>query len=84
MWNFEGRKTMATRKQALAAIAKQGGTVDWDVSYITTHDKHICVDAPDGLMWDSSQSESFVINWYSGSASEFWDEVIDMAEAGAA
>jgi len=75
---------MATRKQALAAIAKQGGTVDWDVSYITAYDKHVCVDAPDGLMWHSSQAESFVINWYSGSASEFWDEVIDMAEAGAA
>lgn len=75
---------MATRKQALNIIAQHGGEIDWDVSYITAHDKHICVDAPDGLMWDSSQAESFVINWHSGSTSEFWDEVIDMAEAGVA
>lgn len=74
---------MATRRQALAAIANQGGAVDWAVSYITPYDKHICVDAPDGLLWSFSQSECFVINWYSGSASEFWDEVMAVANAGA-
>lgn len=75
---------MATRKQALSIIEQHGGEIDWDVSYITAHDKHVCVDAPDGMMWHSNQAESFVINWYSGSASEFWDEVIYMAKSGAA
>lgn len=75
---------MATRKQALSIIAQQGGEVDWDVSEITAHEKSICVDAPEGLMWNSSAAESFVIRWYSGPATEFWDEVIYMAESGAA
>ena len=75
---------MATRKQALMAIKKHGGEVDWGVTNITSTDKHICVDAPNGMMWNSSQAESFVINWYSGPASEFWDEVINMADEGAA
>ena len=74
---------MATRKQALRAIAKAGGTVDWGVSYVTPYDKHICVDAPDGLTWSVSQAQCFVINWYSGSASDFWEEVVSVANAGA-
>lgn len=74
---------MATRQQALHVIADQGGLVDWDVSYITAFDKHICVDAPDGQMWNANSAECFVINWYSGPAHEFWDEVIAMAADGA-
>jgi len=74
---------MATKKQAMSEIVKQGGQVDWDVSYITATDKHICVDAPNRKIWDSSGAESFVIHWYSGPAAEFWDEVISMAECGA-
>ncbi len=73
---------MATRKQALAAIAAQGGEVDWDVSQIDAYTKHICVDAPEGFLWDVSQAECFVISWYSGAASDFWDEVLSVATTG--
>lgn len=75
---------MATRKQALTLIEQRGGEVDWDISHITAHEKSICVDAPEGHLWNSSQAESFVIRWCSGSADEFWDEVIRMAEGGSA
>lgn len=73
---------MATRKQALKVIEKFGGEVDWDVSYITATGKHICVDAPEGKLWISSAAESFVVSWYCGPASEFWDEVIYLAKNG--
>lgn len=75
---------MATRKQALAVIEQRGGEVDWDVTSITTTDKHICVDAPEGTTWNASQAGSFVVSWYVGPAGEFWDEVIDLANQGAA
>jgi hypothetical protein len=75
---------MATRKQALSVINQHGGEVDWDVTSITTTDKHICVDAPNGTTWNSSQAESFVVSWYVGPSAEFWDEVIDLANQGAA
>ena len=75
---------MSTRKQALKMIEKHGGEIDWDVSYITAFEKHICVDAPEGTMWRSSSAECFVISWHCGSASEFWDEVIYMAKIGVA
>jgi hypothetical protein len=75
---------MATRKQALSVIKQHGGEVDWDVTSITTTDKHICVDAPNGTTWNSSQAESFVVWWYVGPSAEFWDEVIDLANQGAA
>ena len=75
---------MATRKQALAVIEQHGGEVDWDVTNITATDKYICVDAPEGMTWDSSQAESFVVWWYCGPAAEFWDEVIEFANQGAA
>jgi hypothetical protein len=73
---------MATRKQALKVIEEFGGEVDWDVSYITATNKHICVDAPEGKLWTSSAAESFVVSWYCGPASEFWDEVIYLANNG--
>ena len=75
---------MATRKQALAAIAKAGGEIDWDVSYVLPFEKHICVDAPEGKLWAVSQAECFVISWCSGSASDFWEEVVSIAKEGAA
>lgn len=73
---------MATCKQALAIIEQHGGGVDWDVTSITTTDKHICVDAPEGMIWDASEAESFVVSWHSGPTSEFWDEVIQLANEG--
>lgn len=75
---------MATRKQAMAVIEQHGGEVDWDVTIITATDKHICVDAPKGQMWNSSVAESFVVSWHAGPASEFWDEVIQLANEGTA
>lgn len=75
---------MATRKQALDLIAKHGGEVDWSVSYITTREKHICVDAPDGHLWHSSVAPCFVVHWYGGPSSEFWDEVIALTVSGSA
>jgi len=73
---------MATRQQALRAIELAGGTVDWNVSGFTGLQKVITVDAPSGYCWDSSGAECFCISWYSGPASEFWDEVIERVQFG--
>ena len=73
---------MATKKQALQAIQEEGGVIDWGVSEITKTDKSICIDAPGTDYWSSSDAPSIVINWYSGPASEFWDEVIDRVSEG--
>ncbi len=73
---------MATRQQALRAIELAGGTVDWNVSGFTGLQKVITVDAPSGYCWDSSGAECFCISWYSGPASEFWDEVIEHVQFG--
>ena len=73
---------MATKYQALRAIELVGGSVDWNVSEITSTEKVITVDAPAGLCWSSSGSSCFCISWYSGPASEFWDEVIEKVRFG--
>jgi hypothetical protein len=73
---------MATRKQALKAIEKQGGAVDWDVSEITSREKAITIDAKRGSQWVFSGCASIALFWHSGSASEFWDEVIYAVEHG--
>jgi len=73
---------MATKKQALQAIQEEGGAIDWGVSEISKTDKSICIDAPGTNYWSSSDAPSIVINWYSGPASEFWDEVIDRVSQG--
>lgn len=73
---------MATRQQALRAIELAGGTVDWNVSGFTGLQKVITVDAPSGYCWDSSGAECFCISWYSGPASDFWDEVIERVQFG--
>ncbi|MBT60409.1 MAG: hypothetical protein CMA63_02505 [Euryarchaeota archaeon] len=75
---------MATRQQALRAIELAGGTVDWNVSSFRGTEKVITVDAPSGYCWDSSGAECFCISWYSGPASEFWDEVIERVQFGVA
>ena len=73
---------MASKKQALAVIAQHGGMVDWDFTHITSGEKHICVDAPAGHYWCGSEAETFTVSWYSGPATEFWDEVIEYASWG--
>lgn len=73
---------MATRKQALKVIEEFGGEVDWDVSEITSREKAITIDAPNGSEWVFSGCESIAMFWHSGSASEFWDEVIYAVEHG--
>ena len=73
---------MATKFQALKAIKSVGGSIDWEVSSITATEKTITVDAPSGYCWDSSGAECFCISWYSGPASEFWDEVIERVRFG--
>ena len=73
---------MASKQQALAVINQQGGAVDWDYTYITRGQKDICIDAPAGYYWAASQAEVLCISWYSGSASDFWGEVLDEANEG--
>jgi hypothetical protein len=73
---------MATRKQALKAIEKQGGAVDWDVSEITSREKAITIDAAGGSEWVFSGCASIALFWHSGSASEFWEEVVYMISFG--
>ena len=73
---------MATKAQAVKAIKAVGGSIDWDVSEVTSSEKVITVDAPDGFVWQFNGCECICLAWYSGSASEFWDEVVDAAEYG--
>jgi len=73
---------MATKQQAMQAIEAAGGMVDWDVSEITAGEKHIVVDAPINHRWVYNDCSCFSISWYSGSAREFWDEVIEQVEYG--
>jgi len=67
---------MATKQKALQAIAAFGGEVDWEVTEITSRDKHIVIDAPEGFIWDYTECSVISISWYCGPAAEFWDEVI--------
>lgn len=73
---------MTTKSQAEKIIALHNGAIDWEVSYITRTDKTVVIDAPEGHTWLFSGAESIVIGWYSGSAAEFWDEVIDCVSYG--
>ena len=73
---------MSTKSRALKVIEAAGGSVDWNVSEITGTEKVITVDAPSGFCWASSGAECFCISWYSGPASEFWDEVIEKVRFG--
>ena len=73
---------MATKQQAIRVVEAVGGSIDWNVSEVSGTEKVITVDAPSGYCWDSSGAECFCISWYSGPASEFWDEVIDHARFG--
>lgn len=73
---------MATRNQALKIIENFGGEVDWGVSEITSREKSITIDAPEGSEWIFSGCSSIAMFWHSGSAGEFWDEVIDAVEYG--
>ena len=73
---------MATKAQAVKAIEAVGGSIDWDVSEVTASEKVITVDAPDGFVWQFNGCECVCLAWYSGSASEFWDEVVDAVAYG--
>lgn len=73
---------MATRAKAEKVIQAFGGSIDWTVSEITGSDKSVVIDAPDGHVWQFNSCEVICVGWHSGSASEFWDEVIDAVEYG--
>ena len=73
---------MASKQRALIAIEQAGGTIDWDCTEITAGEKHILVDAPIGHSWVYNGCSCFSISWYSGSASAFWDEVIEQVRFG--
>ena len=74
---------MATKKQALEAIARLGGSIDWEVSHVSSsHCKDICIDAPRGYNWEHSLAPSIAIYGYYGTAAELWDEVIERVTAG--
>lgn len=73
---------MATKAQAVKAIQAVGGSIDWDVSEITSLEKVITVDAPEGFVWQFNGCECLCVSWYSGPASEFWSEIIDAVQYG--
>ena len=73
---------MATKAQAIKAVQAFGGSIDWENSTITSSDKYIIIDAPEGYVWDASESSVLCLNFYCGSASDFWDEVIDLVLSG--
>lgn len=73
---------MTTRRKLLKEIAKHGGEVDWDVSYLSRGTKHICIDAPEGHEWVDNGCNVIVEHWYDGPASEFYSEVFRRVEHG--
>ncbi len=73
---------MTTKAQAIRAVEAVGGSIDWNVSEITAAEKVITADAPKGSVWQFNGSECICLAWYSGPASEFWDEVMDAVEYG--
>ena len=73
---------MTTKAQAVKAIEAVNGSIDWGVSEVTSSEKVITVDAPDGFVWQFNGCECICLAWHSGSASEFWDEVVDAVEYG--
>jgi len=73
---------MTTKAQAVKAIEAVGGSIDWGVSEVTSSEKVITVDAPDGFVWEFNGCECICLGWYSGSTNEFWDEVVDAVKYG--
>ena len=73
---------MTSKAKAEKMIDLHNGAIDWSVSYITRSEKTIVIDAPEGHAWLFNGCESIVIGWLSGSAAEFWDEVIDCVSYG--
>ena len=73
---------MATREQLKKAVAAFGGSIDWENSYVAPSEKYLIIDAPDGHIWDDSESSVIVMSWYSGPANEFYDEAIDRVLCG--
>jgi len=73
---------MATKAQAIKEIAALGGSVDWEVSQITSSEKVITVDAPEGYAWQFNGCECICLAWYTGSAADFWEEIIDAVQYG--
>jgi len=73
---------MATKQKAVQAVEAFGGEIDWANSYVTADQKYIIIDAPEGHIWDATEAATITISWFCGSASEFWDEVIDLVLSG--
>ena len=48
---------MPTKTQAIKEITALGGSVDWEVSHITSSEKVITVDAPEGYAWQFNGCE---------------------------
>lgn len=72
---------MASKQKLIDAVAALGGAIDWGVSFIERGEKHICIDAPAGMVWSANGAPCLVQSWYSGTASEFYDDVLaDLAD----
>ena len=63
-------------------VTALGGSIDWDSSNITPKDKLLFIDAPDGYIWDWSESECLTVCWFSGMAEEFYAEALEMISYG--
>jgi len=73
---------MATKAQLTAAVASIGASIDWENSYISPTEKYMIIDAPNGELWVDSESNVIVQSWYSGPASEFYEEILERVEEG--
>jgi len=71
-----------TRKQFLTELSKHKGAT-FDETYY--QQGQICVDAPDGYVWEDSDATVLVGYWWTefkGSKSELYDDLIDRMKYG--
>jgi hypothetical protein len=73
---------MSARNKLEQQVAALGGSIDWDSSNITRKDKLLFIDAPDGYIWDWSESETLTVCWFSGAAEEFYAEALEQISYG--
>jgi len=71
------------KRATVEKLAKRiGADIDWDNSWITREDKHICIEAPAGTVFNANACSVLVLDWYSGPAPEFWQMVFDDLSSG--
>ena len=73
---------MSALAKLKAQVAAIGGEIDWDSSNVSRKDKLLFVDAPDGYIWDWSESECLTVCWFDGKAEDFYKEALELISYG--